>query len=106
MFRFNPYDRAPLRTLRVVEMDASAAERNVEHTVMWYEAYERFSQLIHNDQNAVKVKLQPGTVLVLDNTRVLHARLPFDVREFPIIVAITVLSVVCFTQWNPRKFCT
>ncbi|CAD5214345.1 unnamed protein product [Bursaphelenchus xylophilus] len=75
---FNPYDRAPLRTLRVVELDASAAERNVELTVLWYEAYEKLSQIIHNENNALKVKLQPGTVVFFDNTRILHARSGFE----------------------------
>lgn len=31
--RFNPYDRAPLRTLRVVEFDEENARTNVEKTV-------------------------------------------------------------------------
>ncbi|CAD5210436.1 unnamed protein product [Bursaphelenchus okinawaensis] len=76
--RFNPYDRAPLRTLRVVELDASAAERNVELTVLWYEAYEKLSQIIHYENNKLKVKLQPGTVVFFDNTRILHARSGFE----------------------------
>ncbi|KAI6174604.1 Trimethyllysine dioxygenase, mitochondrial [Aphelenchoides bicaudatus] len=76
--RFNPYDRAPLRTLRVVEFD----EENARANVAFYEAYERFSQIVHNQNSAIELTLKPGTVIFIDNTRVLHSFKEFKVSCF------------------------
>lgn len=72
--RYNPYDRAPMRSLRLGE-DSKA--ENLEKTVEFYEAYEKFSQIINSPHQALRVMLQPGTVVFLDNFRVLHGRTAF-----------------------------
>ncbi|KAI6234276.1 Epsilon-trimethyllysine 2-oxoglutarate dioxygenase [Aphelenchoides fujianensis] len=73
--RFSPADRAPLRTLRVVQnFDDAAAALNADRTVRFYEAYARFAQLAHDDAAAVQVALRPGAVLFIDNYRVLHSQ--------------------------------
>ncbi|KAI6180038.1 Epsilon-trimethyllysine 2-oxoglutarate dioxygenase [Aphelenchoides besseyi] len=72
--RFSPADRAPLRSLRVVEgFDNEAATINAERTIRFYEAYQRFAQLAHDDAATVEIDLKPGNVLFIDNYRVLHA---------------------------------
>ncbi|KAI6239898.1 Epsilon-trimethyllysine 2-oxoglutarate dioxygenase [Aphelenchoides fujianensis] len=73
--RFSPADRAPLRTLRVVQnFDDAAAALNADRTVRFYEAYARFAQLAHDEAAAVQVALRPGAVLFIDNYRVLHSQ--------------------------------
>ncbi|CAL1542192.1 unnamed protein product [Lymnaea stagnalis] len=64
--RFNPYDRAPLNTVRPDDIPA------------FYEAYEKLSRIISNKDNEVWVKLKPGSVLFIDNWRVMHGRAAFD----------------------------
>lgn len=67
--RFNPYDRAPLPI---------PPDQDVTAVVGFYEAYEAFSKFVHNPENAIKISLQPGTVIFVDNYRVLHARTSFE----------------------------
>ncbi|AGO12324.1 AaceriAEL035Wp [[Ashbya] aceris (nom. inval.)] len=42
-----------------------------------YQALFRFNSLINDEKNFVQFKLEPGTILVFDNWRVLHARTSF-----------------------------
>lgn len=76
MFRFNPYDRAPFRVLTTDHGSEESAFKAIE----FYEAYEKFSQLIHDSESAIRVSLKPGTVIFIDNYRVFHARTEFKVR--------------------------
>ncbi|KAI8770578.1 trimethyllysine dioxygenase, mitochondrial, partial [Biomphalaria glabrata] len=64
--RFNPYDRAPLNTLSLHDMTT------------FYSAYDKLSKIISNKENELRIKLNPGTVLLIDNWRVLHGRSSFD----------------------------
>uniref|UniRef100_A0A914YZ83 Trimethyllysine dioxygenase, mitochondrial n=1 Tax=Panagrolaimus superbus TaxID=310955 RepID=A0A914YZ83_9BILA len=66
--RFNPYDRAPLNL---------GTENDIKRVITFYEAYEAFSQLIHKSEFALNISLKPGTVIFIDNFRVLHARTAF-----------------------------
>ncbi|KAE9555141.1 hypothetical protein FO519_001636 [Halicephalobus sp. NKZ332] len=66
--RFNPYDRAPLPI---------PADQDITAVVGFYEAYEAFSKFVHRPENVIKTSLQPGTVIFIDNYRVLHARTAF-----------------------------
>uniref|UniRef100_A0AC35ET81 Trimethyllysine dioxygenase, mitochondrial n=1 Tax=Panagrolaimus sp. PS1159 TaxID=55785 RepID=A0AC35ET81_9BILA len=66
--RFNPYDRAPMNL---------GTENDIKNVITFYEAYEAFSQLIHKPEFALKISLKPGTVIFIDNYRVLHARTAF-----------------------------
>ncbi|KAH9490705.1 hypothetical protein Btru_032832 [Bulinus truncatus] len=68
--RFNPYDRAPLNTVSPEDMAA------------FYEAYEKLSEIISSQQNELWFKLNKGSVLLVDNWRVLHGRAAFDGNRF------------------------
>jgi len=40
----------------------------------YYKAYRKFSLIINDPKMAIKFRLNPGECLMVDNTRVLHAR--------------------------------
>lgn len=65
-FRYNPYDRAPLNTVKPDDIQA------------FYEAYDKLSQIIVDPSNEIRVKLKPGSVLLIDNWRVMHGRSAFE----------------------------
>lgn len=44
----------------------------------YYAAYRRFAEFIEEPAMAVSFKLKPGELFIVDNTRVLHARLAFS----------------------------
>lgn len=68
--RFNPLDRSPMRCLSFGD---------VPHKVIkFYEAYEAFARLCSDAKSHVRISLQPGTVVFIDNFRVLHARTEFE----------------------------
>lgn len=69
--RFNPYDRAPYSCLTSSESSASEA-------IKFYEAYQRFSRICHDPENALRISLKPGSVIFIDNFRVLHSRTAFQ----------------------------
>lgn len=69
--RFNPYDRAPFSTLS--SSDSSALE-----AIKFYHAYQNFSRLCHDQRNALTISLKPGSVIFIDNFRVLHSRTAFQ----------------------------
>lgn len=46
-----------------------------------YQAYGHFYRLANDPVRQLRLKLAPGTVLVLDNWRVLHGRQPFSGRR-------------------------
>ncbi|XP_059153732.1 trimethyllysine dioxygenase, mitochondrial-like isoform X1 [Physella acuta] len=64
--RFNPYDRAPLSTVKPEVMH------------QFYTAYDKLSGIITDPRHEFWVKLTPGNVLFIDNWRVLHGRAAFD----------------------------
>ncbi|XP_005107531.1 trimethyllysine dioxygenase, mitochondrial [Aplysia californica] len=64
--RFNPYDRAPLNTV---------APESLEQ---FYRAYDQLSRIIARKEGELWVKLTPGTVLLVDNWRVMHGRSAYD----------------------------
>ncbi|GLG96254.1 Epsilon-trimethyllysine 2-oxoglutarate dioxygenase [Gryllus bimaculatus] len=59
---FNMYDRAPLKTVAMENMQD------------FYEDFINLSKIICDPQNEWWFKLQPGTVLIFNNWRVLHGR--------------------------------
>ncbi|CAG5116383.1 unnamed protein product [Candidula unifasciata] len=67
--RYNPYDRAPLNTVRPDDVQA------------FYEAYSKLSGVIADPSNELWVKLKPGSVLLIDNWRVMHGRAAFEGRR-------------------------
>ncbi|CAJ0574774.1 unnamed protein product, partial [Mesorhabditis spiculigera] len=69
--RFNPYDRAPFKSL-------SASEEDAEKVVEFYRAYEAYSLLTLSPSRSLRISLQPGTVIFIDNFRLLHARTEFQ----------------------------
>jgi gamma-butyrobetaine dioxygenase len=44
----------------------------------YYAAYRRFAECVENPAFAVRFKLRPGELFIVDNTRVLHARTAFS----------------------------
>uniref|UniRef100_A0A1I7W7F8 TauD domain-containing protein n=1 Tax=Heterorhabditis bacteriophora TaxID=37862 RepID=A0A1I7W7F8_HETBA len=71
--RFNPYDRAPFRSLSTGVSSASSARS----TIAFYHAYTTFSKICHDPRNSVSIALRPGSVIFIDNFRVLHSRTEF-----------------------------
>ncbi|CAB3411506.1 unnamed protein product [Caenorhabditis bovis] len=67
--RFNPYDRAPF--------DCLASADGAAKALQFYKAYEEFSRICHDPANSVRFSLTPGSVIFIDNHRVLHARTQF-----------------------------
>ncbi|XP_049297013.1 uncharacterized protein LOC125770944 [Anopheles funestus] len=63
--RFNPYDRAPMRTLAPVKVP------------QFYADYQQLAADLHREEVQWKFKLTPGTVLIFDNWRVLHGRMAY-----------------------------
>ena len=53
-----------------------------EETVRFYEAYQYFARLVNHPAQQVQLRLRPGTVLFIDNFRVLHGRQAFQVPMF------------------------
>ncbi|KAK6735147.1 hypothetical protein RB195_018374 [Necator americanus] len=72
-FGFNPYDRAPFRALR----EGKDSEHYALNTMAYYRAYAAFSSICHVPENSTTIALRPGTVIFLDNFRVLHSRTSF-----------------------------
>jgi trimethyllysine dioxygenase len=64
--RWNNHDRA---ALRVVPGHLTAA---------WYDAARRWNELLTSKELEYWVQLKPGTVLLMDNHRVLHGRSAFE----------------------------
>lgn len=64
--RFNLYDRAPLNTL----------PRN--QIRQFYKDLKILTSEFENPENRICFKLEPGTVLIFDNWRVLHGRHAYD----------------------------
>ncbi|XP_018016351.1 trimethyllysine dioxygenase, mitochondrial isoform X2 [Hyalella azteca] len=65
-FRYNLYDRAPLSTLSV-----GAVEQ-------YYRHLQTLASVVTDQDAGVWLKLQPGSVLFVDNWRVLHGRAAFS----------------------------
>ncbi|KAK0396052.1 hypothetical protein QR680_001545 [Steinernema hermaphroditum] len=70
--RFNPYDRAPMKFMGLNNSESCA------QTIEYYDAYEKFSNMMHDPLYAVQISLRPGTVIFIDNHRVLHSRTSFE----------------------------
>ncbi|CAK5091123.1 unnamed protein product [Meloidogyne enterolobii] len=82
--RYNPYDRAPMKTLRInkeerlnEEMEENVS-KSLEETVLFYEAYQRFARILNEPGQQVQIMLKPGNVLFIDNFRILHGRKAFQ----------------------------
>lgn len=67
--RFNPYDRAPLRTV---------AEEDI---AQFYSSYAALAHIISDEASELWLKLKPGRVLLVDNWRVMHGRSSFTGRR-------------------------
>ncbi|KAF7636592.1 TauD domain-containing protein [Meloidogyne graminicola] len=75
--RYNPYDRAPMKTLLRSEDDENNSKA-LEETVLFYEAYQRFARIINEPGQKVQIMLKPRNVLFIDNFRILHGRRSFQ----------------------------
>lgn len=64
--RFNNRSSAPITDVPFEDMAA------------YYAAYRRFGELVDDPEMAVTFKLAPGTCVMFDNTRILHARTGFS----------------------------
>ncbi|XP_069505063.1 trimethyllysine dioxygenase, mitochondrial-like isoform X2 [Ambystoma mexicanum] len=65
MIRYNNFDRCPIN--------------KVPHDVVrrWYASYQDFTREIRKPENKLTFKLNPGTILFIDNWRMLHGREAF-----------------------------
>jgi alpha-ketoglutarate-dependent taurine dioxygenase len=66
IFRFNLYDRAPISTLD-----------SAEEMRKYYIALQKFSRLILGGKYEIKITLEKGVVIIIDNWRILHGRTAF-----------------------------
>ncbi|XP_059089468.1 trimethyllysine dioxygenase, mitochondrial-like [Tigriopus californicus] len=64
-FRFNVYDRAPHKM-------------GLSEQRLFYRYYRELAALIVDETNVMRVQLHPGTVLFIDNWRVMHGRTGFQ----------------------------
>lgn len=64
--RFNHYDRAPIYNIPEAEVGS------------WYRAIKNLSKKMEDSRSIFKFKLTPGSVIFVDNWRVLHGRNSFD----------------------------
>jgi len=64
--RFNPLDVATIRTIPQSEI------RN------FYKSYSAFTKELYKPSNSITLRLEPGTLLLIDNWRVLHGRNSFQ----------------------------
>lgn len=64
--RFNNRSAAPFTDIPYAEMPA------------YYEAYRAFSEIIESPGSKVSFRLAPGSMFIVDNTRVMHARSAFS----------------------------
>uniref|UniRef100_A0A914W4G0 Trimethyllysine dioxygenase, mitochondrial n=1 Tax=Plectus sambesii TaxID=2011161 RepID=A0A914W4G0_9BILA len=67
--RFNPYDRAPFKARKGT---------TVSDIADFYKSYEALARLMNDQSASLRVPLRPGTVLFIDNYRVLHGRTAFS----------------------------
>lgn len=52
---------------------------SIEKTVKFYQSYEAFSKLTNEPESILKIQLEPGTLILIDNFRVFHGRTAFNV---------------------------
>lgn len=64
--RYNHYDRAQILNIPQSEIG------------IWYRAIKNLSKKMEDKQSVFKFKLTPGTVILVDNWRVLHGRNSFN----------------------------
>ena len=64
--RFNLYDRAPFKSLPQSKIR------------QFYRDLKILTSEFENEENRVLFKLQPGTVMIFDNWRILHGRLAYS----------------------------
>ena len=64
-FRYNMNDRAPHRL-------------SLDQQRKFYKFYPRLSKVVNDPSNVFTFGLQPGTVLLINNWRVMHGRLSFE----------------------------
>ena len=71
-------DRGRLRTVRYNNRSVEAFDAPSEALPGFYRAYRAFTRLLFDRAHAVRFRLAPGDLLLLDNRRVLHGREAFD----------------------------
>jgi trimethyllysine dioxygenase len=73
------HDRETQRLLQVRwnSSDRAAIELPLGEVGRWYDAARKFDRLLKKKENEYWAQLQPGTVLIFDNWRVLHGRSAF-----------------------------
>uniref|UniRef100_A0A0N5BRA2 Trimethyllysine dioxygenase, mitochondrial n=1 Tax=Strongyloides papillosus TaxID=174720 RepID=A0A0N5BRA2_STREA len=67
---FNPYDR--------MDLTIGEGEDDYDKLMMFYQSYIKFNEILSDDENKLVLTLNPGTVMFMDNRRVLHARKEFE----------------------------
>ncbi|XP_070557980.1 gamma-butyrobetaine dioxygenase-like [Ptychodera flava] len=53
----------------------------IEKVYPYYKAVKTYDNLIHREENMVSFRMQPGDMVMFENTRVLHGRKAFEVTE-------------------------
>ena len=70
-------DRGEVSTVRFNNRSIDTIRLPPERMAAFYAAYRHFAGILERDELQVRLRLQPGQMLLFDNTRVLHARSAF-----------------------------
>uniref|UniRef100_A0A0K0DW55 Trimethyllysine dioxygenase, mitochondrial n=1 Tax=Strongyloides stercoralis TaxID=6248 RepID=A0A0K0DW55_STRER len=68
--RFNPYDR--------MDLSVGGSEEDYNNLINFYQSYIKFNEILTDQDNTLEISLNPGTVMFMDNKRILHARKEFE----------------------------
>ncbi|CEF66940.1 Trimethyllysine dioxygenase, mitochondrial [Strongyloides ratti] len=68
--RFNPYDR--------MDITIGRSEEDYNNLMIFYQSYTKFNEILNDEDNTLEISLNPGTVMFMDNKRILHARKEFE----------------------------
>src|SRR5262249_34395675 len=56
----------------------AALDLPAEDILPWYRAYRRFAAILREPAGELRLRLEPGDLLIMENNRALHGRTSFD----------------------------
>ena len=71
-------DRAEVTGVRFNNRSTGTIQIDPDKMTAFYAAYRHFAQILERDELALEFKLEPGQLILFDNTRVMHGRRPFS----------------------------
>lgn len=71
-------DRCEVTGVRFNNRSIATIQLPPEKMRTFYSAYRHFAEVLEREDLALQFKLEPGQLILFDNTRILHARTPFS----------------------------